>query len=123
MWGRAARRSHVSVMLQSLTGLVRKTHTLGRMRIATLRHQLLNIPGRLSRHARGLTLRLLPADTTLPAALARLRALPANLTAATTPTSKDPKTPTPGRRPLHAHHQPNQPTPETSPTTASSTRY
>jgi len=67
----------LSVMLQSLTGLDRKTHAPGRMRIATLRHQLLNVPGRLIRHARGLTLRLRPADTTLPAALARLRALPA----------------------------------------------
>ena len=67
----------MSVMLQSLTGLDRQTHAPGRMRIATLRHRLLNIPGRLIRHARGLTLRLRPADPTLPAALARLRALPA----------------------------------------------
>jgi len=67
----------LSVMLQSLTGLDTQAHAPGRMRIATLRHQLLNIPGRLIRHARGLTLRLRPADTTLPTALARLRALPA----------------------------------------------
>ncbi len=56
----------LSVMLQSLTGLDTQAHAPGRMRIATLRHQLLNIPGRLIRHARGLTLRLRPADTTLP---------------------------------------------------------
>ena len=67
----------LSVMLQSLTGLDTQAHAPGRLRIATLRHRLLNIPGRLIRHARGLTLRLRPADTTLPAALARLRALPA----------------------------------------------
>jgi len=47
------------------------------MRIATLRHRLLNIPGRLTRHARGLTLRLPPGEKTLHAALARLPALPA----------------------------------------------
>ncbi len=67
----------LSVMLQSLTGLDRQPHSPGRMRIATLRHQLLNVPGRLIRHARGQTLRLRPGDITLPAALARLRALPA----------------------------------------------
>ena len=67
----------LSVMLQSLTGLDTQAHAPGRMRIATLRHQLLNLPGRLIRHARGQTLRLRPGDMTLPAALARLRALPA----------------------------------------------
>jgi len=64
-------------MLQSLTGLDTQAHASGRMRIATLRHRRLNIPGRLIRHARGLSLRLPPADKTLPAALSRLRALPA----------------------------------------------
>lgn len=64
-------------MLQSLTGLDRQPQAPGRMRIATLRHRLLNIPGRLIRHARGLTLRLPPGEQTLHAALARLRALPA----------------------------------------------
>jgi len=34
----------LSVMLQSLTGLDRQAHAPGRMRIATLRHRLLNIP-------------------------------------------------------------------------------
>ena len=66
-----------SVMLQSLTGLDTQAHAPGRMRIATLRHRLLAVPGRLIRHARGLTLRLPPGHKTLPAALARLRALPA----------------------------------------------
>ena len=66
----------LSVMMQSLTGLDRHAHAGGRMRIATLRHRLLAVPGRLIRHARGLTLRLPPGHTTLPAALTRLRALP-----------------------------------------------
>lgn len=42
-------------MLQSLTGLDTQVHASGRMRIATLRHQFLNVPGRLIQHARGLT--------------------------------------------------------------------
>ena len=67
----------LSVMLQSLTGLDTQAHAPGRMRIATLRHRLLAVPARLIRHARGLTLRLPPGHQTLPAALARLRALPA----------------------------------------------
>ncbi len=67
----------LNVMLQSVTGLDRQLHAPGQMRIATLRHRLLNLPGRLIRHARGRTLRLPPDQTTLPAALAQLRALPA----------------------------------------------
>ena len=67
----------LSVMLQSLTGLDRQAHAPGRTRIATLRHRLLAVPGRLIRHARGLTLRLPPDQQTLQAALARLRTLPA----------------------------------------------
>jgi len=47
-----------SVMLQALTGPDPRTG--GRTRIATLRHRLLAVPGRLIRHARGLTLRLPP---------------------------------------------------------------
>ncbi len=102
-----------SVMLQSLTGLDTQAHTPGRMPIATLRRQLLRIPGRLIRHARGLTLRLRPADTTLPTALARLRSLPAPTgQPSPTPTSKDPETPTPHRRPRHGHRQPDQPHPD-----------
>lgn len=67
----------LSVMLQSLTGLDRHAVTPGRVRIATLRHRLLAVPGRLIHHARGLTLRLPPNQQTLQAALTRLRALPA----------------------------------------------
>lgn len=67
----------LSVMLQALTGLDRQAHAPGRNRIATLRHRLLAVPGRLISHARGLTLRLPPNQQTLQAALARLRALPA----------------------------------------------
>lgn len=66
-----------NVMLQSLTGLDRQAHAPGRMRIATLRHRLLAVPGRLISHARGLTLRLPPDQQSLPAVLTRLRALPA----------------------------------------------
>ena len=65
-----------SVMLQTLTGLDRQAHAPGRMRIATLRHRLLAVPGRLISHARGLTLRLPPDQRTLQAVLSRLRALP-----------------------------------------------
>lgn len=67
----------LSVMLQSLTGLDTQAHAPGRTRIATLRHRLLAVPGQVIRHARGLTLRLPPGHKTLPATLARLRALPA----------------------------------------------
>lgn len=41
----------LSVMLQSLTGLDAQAHNPGRMRIATMRHQLIAIPGRLTSHA------------------------------------------------------------------------
>ncbi len=67
----------LGVMLQSLSGLDHQAHTPGRVRIATLRHRLLNVPGRLIRHARGLTLRLPPGHHRLQAVLNRLRALPA----------------------------------------------
>src|SRR5664280_2950733 len=67
----------LSVMLQSLTGLDTQLHAPGRMRIATLRHQLLNIPGRLTSHAREHVLRLQPRQQLLAGVLARLRALPA----------------------------------------------
>jgi hypothetical protein len=67
----------LSVMLQALTGLDRRPHQPGWARIATLRHQLLAVPGRLIRHARGLTSRLPPDQQTLQAALTRLRALAA----------------------------------------------
>lgn len=64
-------------MRQSLTGLDRHAHAPGRMRIATLLHRLLAVPARVTRHARGLILRLPPAHRVAPAALTRLRALPA----------------------------------------------
>lgn len=64
----------LSVMLQSLTGL---DTDRGRARHARLRHELLRVPARVIRHARGLTLRLPPGPQLLPAVLARLRDLPA----------------------------------------------
>jgi len=64
----------LAVMLQSITGLDRNPH---RVRIATLRHQLIDIPGRLATHARGTVLRRQPRQQLLPAVLDRLRALPA----------------------------------------------
>jgi hypothetical protein len=67
----------LNVMIQTVTGLDRDPDRPGRTRIATLRHQLLQIPGRIIHHARGLTLRLAPNQHTLPAVLARLRKLPA----------------------------------------------
>jgi hypothetical protein len=45
--------------------------------IATLRRRLIAVPGRLTRHARHLILRLPPGHGLLPEVLARLRALPA----------------------------------------------
>jgi len=66
----------MSVMLQALTGLTAR-HDVGRMRIATLRHQLLAIPGRVTSHAREHVLRLQPRQRLLSYALDRLRALPA----------------------------------------------
>ncbi len=76
MWA-ALLAGALSVMLQSLTGLDQQAHAGGRARIATLRHQLLAVPGRLITHARGLTLRLPPGQQRLQAVLNRLRALPA----------------------------------------------
>jgi hypothetical protein len=45
--------------------------------IATLRHQLINIPGRLVHHAGRLTLRLPPGRELLAEILAKLRRIPA----------------------------------------------
>jgi hypothetical protein len=65
-------------LLQSLTGLDQSRTTGGRMRIATLWQRLLVVPGRLTRHARGLTLRHPPHQRALQTqVLQRLRALPA----------------------------------------------
>ena len=49
----------------------------GKAMIATLRHRLIAVPGRVIRHARTLTLRLPPDHDLIPIILARLRALPA----------------------------------------------
>jgi hypothetical protein len=68
----------LSVMLQSVTGLDRRWREPGRMRLATLRARLLVVPGRIIRHARGLTLRHPPDQRGLHShVLHRLRALPA----------------------------------------------
>jgi hypothetical protein len=48
----------------------------GQAMIATLRHRLIRIPGRLVRHADTLTLRLPPGHQLLDEVLARIRALP-----------------------------------------------
>jgi hypothetical protein len=48
----------------------------GKAMIATVRHRLITIPGRLVRHAGQLTLRLPPGRDLLAEILARLRALP-----------------------------------------------
>ena len=48
----------------------------GKAMIATLRHRLIAVPGRLIRHAGQLTLRLPPGCHLLAEVLARLRALP-----------------------------------------------
>jgi len=48
----------------------------GKAMIATLRWRLIAVPGRLTRHARHLVLRLPPGHSLLPEVLARLRALP-----------------------------------------------
>jgi Transposase DDE domain group 1 len=49
----------------------------GKAMIATLRRRLIAVPGRLTRHARHLVLRLPPGHGLLPEVLARLRDLPA----------------------------------------------
>lgn len=58
---------------QPLTGLGVRD---GKAMIATLRHRLLCIPGRLIHHAGALILRLPPGHQLLPTVLTRLRALP-----------------------------------------------
>ena len=73
-WG-ALLAGALTVMLQPLIGQ-RPDHA-GRTRTPTVRHQLIALPGRIVRHARGITLRLGAAGgRLLPAALAALRALP-----------------------------------------------
>jgi hypothetical protein len=74
MWA-ALLAINMSAWLQELAGL---DHGDGRGRhhLATLRHQLLNIPARLVRHAGQATLRLPPGQHLLATVLARLRRLP-----------------------------------------------
>ncbi|HET8640905.1 MAG TPA: transposase, partial [Pseudonocardiaceae bacterium] len=48
----------------------------GQAMIATLRHRLIRIPARLTRHANALTLRLPPGHDLLNEVLTRIRALP-----------------------------------------------
>jgi hypothetical protein len=75
MWA-ALTAGALNVMLHALVGPTHRVAHDGRVRIATLRVQLLAVPARVVRHARGLTLRLPPGHTILPAVLARLRRLP-----------------------------------------------
>jgi len=64
----------LTVMLQALIGW--HAHHGDRTRTPTLRHRLLTIPGRILRHARGITLRLPTGHTAITDALRLLRALP-----------------------------------------------
>jgi hypothetical protein len=82
MWG-ALLAASMAAWLHQLTSTTRGEDILdghgirgGKAMIATLRHRLINIPGRLIRHAGKLTLRLPPSRDLLAKILARLRALP-----------------------------------------------
>ncbi len=74
MWA-ALIAGNLSTLLQALTGIDTGEH--GRAHGDRLRHQLLRVPARVVRHARGLTLRLPPGHTLLPQVMATLQALPA----------------------------------------------
>ena len=83
MWG-ALLAASMAAWLHQLTATTRGQDILaghgvrgGKAMIATLRRRLIAIPGRLTRHARHLILRLPPGYSLLPEVLARLRALPA----------------------------------------------
>jgi hypothetical protein len=83
MWG-ALLAASMAAWLHQLTAATRGQNILqghgvrgGKAMIATLRRRLIAIPGRLTRHARHLILRLPPGYSLLPEVLARLRALPA----------------------------------------------
>ena len=82
MWG-ALLAATIAGWLHQLTATTRADGTLaghgvrdGKAMIATLRWRLVRVPGRLVRHARGLTLRLPAGHYLLAEILARLRALP-----------------------------------------------
>jgi hypothetical protein len=83
MWG-ALLAASMAAWLHQLTAATHGEDILaghgvrgGKAMIATLRWRLIAIPGRLTRHARHLTLRLPPGHGLLPQILARLRELPA----------------------------------------------
>jgi hypothetical protein len=83
MWG-ALLAASIAAWLHQLTAATRGPAILaghgvrgGKAMIATLRWQLIAVPGRLIRHAGQLTLRLPPGNSLLAEILARLRALPA----------------------------------------------
>ena len=82
MWG-ALLAATMAGWLHQLTATERADGTLaghgvrdGQAMIATLRWRLVRVPGRVIRHARGLTLRLPPGRQLLAEILARIRALP-----------------------------------------------
>ena len=83
MWG-ALLAASMAAWLHQLTAITAGEDILaghgvrgGKAMIATLRWRLIAIPGRLTRHARHLILRLPPGHYLLPEVLARLRQLPA----------------------------------------------
>jgi len=82
MWG-ALLAATMAAWLHQLTAVTAGEDILhghgvrgGKAMIATLRWRLIAVPGRLTRHARHLTLRLPPGHNLLPEVLARLRELP-----------------------------------------------
>ena len=83
MWG-ALLAATMAAWLHQLTAITAGQDILaghgvrgGKAMIATLRWRLIAVPGRLTRHARHLTLRLPPGHGLLHEVLARLRDLPA----------------------------------------------
>ena len=83
MWG-ALVAANMAAWLHQLTAITAGEDILaghgvrgGKAMIATLRRRLIAVPGRLTRHARHLVLRLPPGHSLLPEVLARLRELPA----------------------------------------------
>jgi Transposase DDE domain group 1 len=83
MWG-ALLAASMAAWLHQLTAITAGEDILaghgvrgGKAMIATLRWRLIAVPGRLTRHARHLVLRLPPGHSLLPEVLARLRKLPA----------------------------------------------
>ncbi|HEX5300455.1 MAG TPA: hypothetical protein VFW50_26010 [Streptosporangiaceae bacterium] len=83
MWG-ALLAANMAAWLHQLTARIvgediQAGHGVrgGKAMIATLRRRLIAVPGRLTRHARHLVLRLPPGHYLLPEVLTRLRQLPA----------------------------------------------